>query len=262
MTDEVRMFPEILSALHYDSRIYLQGRSPQRQARFFETSIYLEDSGVLFIDGQPHTIHRGDVRFIPPGVTLCSDPPFSALSILLRFGPENEDYCRQFLEAIPPFFHGGEEMIDLFQQVIDLFSSDETGSKLLMNARMLTLLHSFYNVTDESRKRNPAVAQCIDYMKQNYNCSITLESLGQLTGYAPLHVLRLFKSQTGKTPHEFLQNLRMMQARSLLDSTRLSIPEVASAVGFRGVSTFQTLFKRTFGISPGKYRKHSEVFNR
>ena len=137
MTDEVRMFPEVLSALHYDSRIYLQGRSPQRQARFFETSIYLEDSGVLFIDGQPHTIHRGDVRFIPPGVTLCSDPPFSALSILLRFGPENEDYCRQFLEAIPPFFHGGEEMIDLFQQVIDLFSSDETGSKLLMNARML-----------------------------------------------------------------------------------------------------------------------------
>jgi len=156
----------------------------------------------------------------------------------------------------------GEEMIGQFQQIIDLFSSEETGSKLLMNARVLLLLHSFYTVTGESRKRNPAVEQCMAYMRRHYSQHITLETLGQLTGYAPLHVLRLFKAQTGKTPHDFLQNLRMMQARSLLDSTRLSIPEVAAAVGFQGASTFQTLFKRTFGISPGKYRKHSEVFNR
>ena len=262
MTDEVRMFPEILSALHYDSRTYLQGRSPERQTRYFETSIYLEDSGVLFIGGQPHTIRRGDVRFVPPGVTLSSDPPFSALSILLRFGPENDSYCKNFIDAIPMFFHGGEALIDLFRQIIQLYSSQEPGSKLLMNAQMLTLLHRFYSITGESRKPAPAVEQCMAYMRRHYDQHITLETLGQLTGYVPLHVLRLFKAQTGKTPHEFLQNLRMIQARHLLDSTRLPVSEVATNVGFHSVSTFQTVFKQTFGISPGKYRKHSQVFNR
>ena len=106
------------------------------------------------------------------------------------------------------------------------------------------------------------VKLCIDYIKEHYQEKINLDDLGVITGYVPLHVLRIFKQQTGKTPHEYAANLRLMEARNLLESTFLPVSEVAFRVGFSSASGFQIAFQNRFGISPGKYRRESERFNR
>lgn len=259
MIKEEFMYPELLHARAYNSDEYTHLSYPERTAEYFEASIYVKNSGTVYINGVAHPIHRGDVRFCKPGDTLRSDTPFHSLSLLIRFGEYNTEYNRNFIERISPFFHANEETIVLFQKIIDLYSSMTTGDKVQMNAYLFQLLHQLYTLSEENRTVPKAVVLCLNYIKEHYAQKITLDTLGELTGYAPLHVLRLFKEHVGQTPCEYIQALRMLKARNLLDTSTLSVLEVATLVGFSSHSSFQALFKKTFGISPGKYRKRSEI---
>lgn len=259
MLKEEFMYPELLHARSYRSIDYPIKNYPERKAEFFEISIYAEDSGTLYINGSAYRIHRGDVRFSRPGDTLRTDIPFHALSMVLRFGQDNMAYNHNFIDRIPSFFHCDEETIHMFESIIHLNSSMSTGDKVLMNACILQLLHHLYTFINQKKPIPQAIQLCLDHIKEHYDQPITLNTLGELTGYAPLHVHRLFKEHVGQTPCEYLQNLRMLQARNLLDTTTLSVYEITNAVGFRSLSSFQALFKKSFGISPGKYRKRSEI---
>jgi AraC-like DNA-binding protein len=262
MVTEENMHLRVLGARYFNSRASMTERSPVRKAEYFEASVYLEDSGIVYINDIPYKIHRGDVRFTAPDTVLYSEPPFSAYSILFSFGDDNCQYSRDFIQSIPSYFPCGEDAIQQFTKIADLFVSSDTGSKLLMNARALELLYYLYSVTNELHKVTEPVRLCIEYIKEHYQEKVKLDDLGEITGYVPLHVLRIFKQQTGKTPYEFASNLRLMEARNLLENTSLPVSEVAYHVGFNSTSGFQIAFQRRFGISPGKYRKESEVFSR
>lgn len=256
---EAKMFPELIMGRLYNSRG--MERVPYRYAEFFEISTYLEDSGTLYINDKPHPIHRGDVRFIRPGTKLCSVGEYSCYSFLFRFG-ENNDLCdASLINRILPFFHGGEEMIEDAKNAVSLYASELPGSKLKMNMLILRLLYNCYTLSVKSHIHSPAVQSCVSYLREHYQKPITLETLGALTGYVPLHVLRIFKSETGKTPHEFLCEIRMTHARDKLLNTDTSIAGIAMECGFQSASHFQTLFKQRFGITPGKFRKSADAYH-
>lgn len=256
---EARTFPELLMGRYYNSRG--MDRVPYRFAEHFELSVYLEDSGTLYINDQPHSLHRGDVRFIRPGTKLGSTEEYSCYSFWFCFGEKNTDYNDALIDAILPFFHGSEEMIADAETAVSLFSSDQIGSKLKMNLYFMKLFYKCYSLSAKAQISSPAVQACVSHIKEHYAQSVTLEELGALTGYVPLHVLRLFKAETGKTPHDYLCEVRMTRARNLLLNTDLSIARIASECGFQSVSHFQTLFKQKFGITPGKFRKNAEGFD-
>lgn len=256
---EEQTIPRLLMGRYYNSRG--QDRVPFRFAEHFEISVYLEDSGTLYINDQPHKLHRGDVRFIRPGTKLSSTEEYSCYSFWLRFGEENTDYNRDLIDSILPYFHGGEEMIADAKTTVSLFSSDQMGSKLKMNLYVMKLLYKCYSLSVKAQIQSPAVEACIAYIREHFHQPITLEDLGALTGYVPLHVLRLFKAETGKTPHEYLSELRMTQARNLLLNTDAPIARIASECGFQSASHFQTFFKQKFGITPGRFRKNAEGFD-
>lgn len=68
-------------------------------------------------------------------------------------------------------------------------------------------------------------------------------------------LLRRFKAESGRTPLEELQALRVSQAKRLLETSGLSLAEVAAAVGYQDLSTFARLFSRIAAMSPAAYRK-------
>ena len=105
---EEKMLPDLLMARYYNSRG--MERVPYRYAEHFEISVYLEDSGTLYINHERYDLHRGDMRFIRPGTHLRSTEEYSCYSFWLRFGDDNTDYSADLVDAILPFFHGGEEM--------------------------------------------------------------------------------------------------------------------------------------------------------
>ncbi len=256
---EEQMLPTLMMGRYYNSRGL--ERVPYRYAEFFEISVYLENSGTLYINDRPHQLHRGDVRFIRPGTKLSSTEEYSCYSFWFRFGEENRDFSPALVEKILPFFHGGEEMIADAANTVDLFAADRLGSKLKMNMLFLRLLYKCFSNSIKSQIQSPAVQSCITYLQEHFAEQVTLEHLGTLTGYVPLHVLRIFKTETGETPHDYLCNIRMTHARTLLLNTDDTVSEVAVKCGFQSPSHFQTLFKQKFGITPGKFRKSAEVFD-
>ena len=96
-------------------------------------------------------------------------------------------------------------------------------------------------------------------MESHFSEKITLDTFGSLSGYAPLHFLRLFKQSVGTTPHAYLTDIRLRNAKMLLESTTLSTAEIAEKCGFESVSHFQVLFKKKTGVGAAKYRKEIDM---
>jgi len=93
-----------------------------------------------------------------------------------------------------------------------------------------------------------------DFMAACLDQPLTLEDIARVACLSPNHLLRTFKQVFRQTPHQFLTSKRLDAAARLLARTDLSICDVCLNVGFEGVGSFSTLFSRSFGIPPGKYR--------
>ena len=72
---------------------------------------------------------------------------------------------------------------------------------------------------------------------------------------------RRFKSATGFTLIDYLQNLRIEQAKQLLESSDKSADDVSAAVGYEDASFFRRIFGRRTGLSPARYRRMFQPVN-
>jgi AraC family transcriptional regulator len=66
---------------------------------------------------------------------------------------------------------------------------------------------------------------------------------------------RAFRKTTGRTPHQWLLNLRLARARRLLAETSLSVTDVALTVGYQTPSAFTHAFRSCFGLTPRELRR-------
>ncbi|MHA7966770.1 helix-turn-helix transcriptional regulator [Paenibacillus sp. CAU 1782] len=87
-------------------------------------------------------------------------------------------------------------------------------------------------------------------MHEHYTETVTMEQLAELLGCSSSYMYRLFKSEIGKSPNDYMIGLRMEQAWQHLLTTGLTLREIALAVGYSDVYYFSRLFQKQFGISP------------
>ena len=83
-----------------------------------------------------------------------------------------------------------------------------------------------------------------------------IEKMTALANLSRAQLMRLFKQQTGISPHAFVNLIRLRQAAVLLRQTADSVLSVALNVGFQSETHFGKAFKKQYGISPGQYRKN------
>lgn len=83
-------------------------------------------------------------------------------------------------------------------------------------------------------------------------------SVAEVSRYAclePRTFLRRFLNATGMRPSEYQQGLRISRAREMLEFSRRSINEIASAVGYEDVGGFRRVFQKIMGLTPSDYRR-------
>jgi AraC family transcriptional regulator len=85
---------------------------------------------------------------------------------------------------------------------------------------------------------------------------VTVAEAAREACLSPFHFHRLFTSFHGVTPHRYVTRLRLQRAKALLRATDRDVAEVALACGFESAGSFTTLFKRTFGTPPARFRKN------
>jgi AraC family transcriptional regulator len=93
------------------------------------------------------------------------------------------------------------------------------------------------------------------YIRDHASQDLTLEVLAQQIGFSPYHFARLFRQTTGETPHQWVRRERLAHARQLLESTELSLAEVATESGFGDQSYFTRVFKQALRVTPAAYRR-------
>ena len=97
------------------------------------------------------------------------------------------------------------------------------------------------------------------FLHANLAQPIAIADAARAACLSPFHFHRLFGSFHGVPPHRYLTQLRLAHARALLRSDSCTIANVATSCGFTGLGTFTTLFTRSFGISPARFRRIEET---
>ncbi len=91
-----------------------------------------------------------------------------------------------------------------------------------------------------------------------YGCSLLCYTDESYTFEKTTFVLRifakLFKKETGATPHQFLLSTRIAAAKYNLSNTGMTIREIANSCGFEDVSAFCSQFRKRVGCTPGAFR--------
>lgn len=98
------------------------------------------------------------------------------------------------------------------------------------------------------------VKKAVEYFHAHIGCEIRLKKLAQMLDCTQFHLIRLFRTHKGMSPHAFLLQLRLEHARSLLENGR-PIALAALESGFSDQSHLTRVFKSRYGLTPAVYRK-------
>ena len=91
------------------------------------------------------------------------------------------------------------------------------------------------------------------------NSDLNIDMICTEVGISRVHLHRKMKELTNQTPHDFIRNLRLKQAARLLSRKGQNITEVMYRCGFNSTTSFSTMFKKMYGLSPRDYMKeHAE----
>lgn len=92
------------------------------------------------------------------------------------------------------------------------------------------------------------------FIDNRFDDPIAVQDMAREAYFSKFHFLRLFKQVYGKTPYQYLIEIRIAKAKQLLQ-TDLPVSEVCFAVGFDSVSSFKRLFKRHTHFTPTAFRR-------
>jgi AraC family transcriptional regulator len=113
---------------------------------------------------------------------------------------------------------------------------------------------SSQTVTSGTGLRPRQVRQVTDYMNVHLDEAVALQQLADLLGLSRFHFCTAFRKATGLTPHQWLVRIRMERAQELLADGRLTVTDVALAVGYQTPSSFTQAFRAAVGFTPSAYR--------
>jgi two-component system response regulator YesN len=114
----------------------------------------------------------------------------------------------------------------------------------------------FDGMRNDNRVHNSRIVnEAIRFLEENYAERFTLDELAETIPISRSYLTVLFKQGTGKSIWNYLLDVRMRQAKSLLLIGELRIYELASAVGYESSEHFSKVFKEYFGLSPSEFKK-------
>ena len=94
-----------------------------------------------------------------------------------------------------------------------------------------------------------------DYLHARLAAPISLSEVAAAACLSPFHLLRVFQSAFGQTPHQYLNHCRIERAKFLLEKTTIPVTAICLECGFTSLGSFSALFHKHCGFSPRAWRK-------
>lgn len=251
-----------------------------RTVKDYEIDLELGNERLVFIDDIPHAIRRGNICIRKPGQTVYGqgNPAIitqSSILLTVDFSGEQsgEHYSRNIEGPIQKTWdstlldqlngviipHAENTFIPIYTELLSLAFTDRKAAEMLV-------MELLYRLNAEVCRQNyiknkPTETHCskvLNYIKNNLEQDITLESLAQLVHLDKNYLVRLFKETYGQTPIKTLIDMRMERACDLITNTNMAITHIAAACGYTSASYFTAEYKKHFGITPLKQRSNKQ----
>ena len=148
----------------------------------------------------------------------------------------------------------------------NILSGDESVNQDYLNTHLraleLYLLNYLGRKNDGLQPLNTPYSQHVHYtierLELGFRNKIQIDDIARELGLSPEYLSRIFKVEVGTTPHRLLLARRIRHAKSLLANTEVDISTIAYESGFSSQSHLTRLFTREVGMSPLKFRKHTQ----
>jgi len=255
---------------------------------FIEIAYVIDGSGIHVVGESEYEISKGDLFIInydvPHGFLPKNGEDSGPITYNCVFMPEFldsslfssnhfQDITSSFLfkslfpddcQPTPDLkLHGVEfnEIGHIFSKMYSEYKLMHKGYCDIIRAYLIELIVKIFRYIDLDKKKKPVsknidiVNKAIDYLKHNYNSDVKLEDLAMKSFISKNYFTRLFKDVTGINFSDYVQQLRIDEARNLLKNTDMKVIDIASQVGFKDLKFFYEVFKKITGKTPGDFRK-------
>ena len=152
-------------------------------------------------------------------------------------------------------------MEHIIGKIYDRYHGEKKASEAVMSKYITDLLTELIlcaNQVVTPEGQSNIIDETLSYISENADKSLTLEHLAKRASLSPFYFTRVFKKETGFTPHEYIIHVRLELAKFLLKTTNARIKEVAFRSGFNNESNFCTSFKKATGTTPLEFRESRE----
>jgi AraC-like DNA-binding protein len=250
---------------------------PLHRHEYVEMIYVIRGSGTHIVNGNEHLLCPGSLSIIFPWQAheyQCKDP-VELINVQLSMEVFNNTQL-PLIKINNIFFAETDrpscvyldndscgETEKLFRKLEDEYTQQRLLNDVVVFSIILQILVIYERLLDPQMKHanrkdvqeSGTVWKAIEYINRHFGSDVSIEDAAS---YANISVGKLktdMKSVLGISFFELVQEVRLRNACALLNSTILSVEEIASKSGYQNANTFEKVFKKTKGLSPEKYRR-------
>lgn len=209
----------------------------------------------VFDDGTEFVANSGNIVYLAHNAVYTmhiSSPDYHFIFCDFEF-----NLCQKRQSAI---YQPKKSVENLFYKLLS-FNSQVQGVSF---TETLSTLYKIYTATmlsqNAPRTATSSLAkiyQVKEYIDQNYgDANLSVAALAAKTNLSEVYLRKLFKQEFMDTPSQYITNVRLEKAKSLMEYPFLTLDDCAKQSGFSSLQYFCRVFKASTGTSPNKYRKH------
>lgn len=166
--------------------------------------------------------------------------------------------AKEYAYAAAPCIHAAGKMDSQFLQLWELANTNRLVDLHTASSVVYTLLMNLLALAKPSAGRR-LLQDAIAMMEEDYHVLSGVEEIGDRLGVTKHHLIRLFSGYAGISPGQYLQQVRIHNAKLLLRNREYSVETIACMVGYSGSNYFCKVFKRATGETPGEFRDRSRA---
>lgn len=176
-------------------------------------------------------------------------------------------FINNFINKKNPIIHIGfnEQIISLFKQGIEIASYQKTAYQQLLAGIISHLISNISYIEKNNAFRDKEIITLIEkarmIMRANSEENLTPQEIANSLNISYSWFRRIFKLYTGFSPSQYQMEIKIQQSKDLLNSSTMSIKEIAITLNFLSTSYFVTFFKSKTGITPSEYREMAHGTN-
>ena len=220
---------------------------------------------------EQYLCHAGDIIVVNPCQThlvstYAGSPRYHCLMIDPRLYAADDDICGvKYIERLNRGnlrfrngIGGNAEARRVLEALLDELRAGRTAYELAVKGLILQLLAVLIRTeTQEASEPSRSYEQirpALEIMAERFGADIRLETLARACFLSESYFCCLFRELTGKTPFEYLNDLRLTRARAMLLTTDLTITQIAASTGFGDSGYFSRRFAKLYGMTPRALR--------